>query len=52
MCCCSRDPIVEVNEDAYSLAFFDRHLLGRPAALHDGPAKQYPEMFFETRQSR
>ena len=37
---------------AYSLAFFDRHLKGRPAALLDGPAEQYPEVLFETRRSR
>jgi predicted dienelactone hydrolase len=36
--------------NAYSLAFFDRHLKGRPAALLDGPAKQYPEVLFETRR--
>lgn len=36
--------------NAYSLAFFDQHLEGRPAALLDGPAKQYPEVLFETRQ--
>lgn len=36
--------------NAYSLAFFDQHLQGRPAALLDGPAKQYPEVLFETRQ--
>jgi dienelactone hydrolase len=35
---------------AYSLAFFDRHLKGRPAALLDGPAEQYPEVLFETRR--
>jgi hypothetical protein len=34
--------------NAYSLAFFDQHLEGRPAALLDGPAKQYPKVFFET----
>ncbi len=26
--------------NAYSLAFFDRHLKGQPAALLDGPAAQ------------
>lgn len=26
--------------DAYSLAFFDRHLLGRPATLLDGASKE------------
>jgi hypothetical protein len=36
--------------NAYSLAFFDRHLKGRPAALLDGPADQYPEVRFETRR--
>ena len=35
---------------AYSVAFFDRHLKGRPAALLDGPAEQYPEVLFETRR--
>ena len=28
--------------NAYSLAFFDRHLKGRPAALLDGPARTIP----------
>ena len=36
--------------NAYSLAFFDRHLPGRPAKLLDGPAKQYPEALFESRR--
>jgi hypothetical protein len=36
--------------NAYSLAFFDRHLLGRQANLLDGPAKQYPEVLFESRR--
>ena len=35
--------------NAYSLAFFDRHLMGRPAKLLDGPAEQYPEVLFESR---
>lgn len=35
--------------NAYSLAFFDRYLEGRPAVLLDGPAKQYPEVLFERR---
>ena len=35
--------------NAYSLAFFDRHLLGRRAALLDGPAERYPEVLFESR---
>ncbi len=33
----------------YSLAFFDQHLEGHPAAPFDGLAKQYPEVLFETR---
>jgi predicted dienelactone hydrolase len=37
--------------NAYSLAFFDRHLKGRPAPLLDGPAEQYPQVRFETRRS-
>lgn len=36
--------------NAYSLAFFDRHLLGRPARILDGPASQYPEVLFEARR--
>ena len=36
--------------NAYSLAFFDRHLLGRPAPLLDGAAMQYPEVLFESRR--
>lgn len=35
--------------NAYSLAFFDRHLKDCLAALPDGLAKQYPEVLFETR---
>ena len=35
--------------NAYSLAFFDQHLEGHPAALLNGPAKQYPEVLFEKR---
>jgi hypothetical protein len=35
--------------NAYTLAFFDQHLEGRPAALLNGPSKQYPEVIFETR---
>ena len=35
--------------NAYSLAFFDRHLLSRPAKLLDGQAQQYPEAIFESR---
>jgi hypothetical protein len=36
--------------NAYSLAFFDRHLLGHPANLLDGPAKQYADVLFESRR--
>jgi pimeloyl-ACP methyl ester carboxylesterase len=36
--------------NAYSLAFFDRHLKGQPAALLDGPAAQYPDVALETRR--
>jgi predicted dienelactone hydrolase len=35
--------------NAYSLAFFDRHVRGRRSELLDGPAKQYPDAVFETR---
>ncbi len=38
--------------NAYSLSFFDRHLLGRPATLLDGPAIQFPEVRFESRRRR
>ncbi|CAN5124407.1 hypothetical protein BH11PSE10_BH11PSE10_09810 [soil metagenome] len=38
--------------NAYSLAFFDRHLLGRPASLLEGPAERYPEVLFESRPPR
>ncbi len=34
--------------NAYSLAFFDRYLQGRPAELLNGPSAQYPEVLFET----
>ena len=36
--------------NAYSLAFFDRHLLGRPAPLLNTTARQYPEVLFESRR--
>ncbi len=36
---------------ACSLAFFDRHLKGRPEMLLDGLTRQYPEVLFETRRS-
>jgi hypothetical protein len=38
--------------NAYSLAFFDRHLKSQPATRFDGPTKQYPEVHFETRRSK
>ena len=36
--------------NAYSVAFFDRHLKNQPAPLLDGPSEQYPEVNFETRR--
>jgi Platelet-activating factor acetylhydrolase, isoform II len=36
--------------NAYTLAFFDRHLKGQPATLLDGPAAQYPDVRFESRR--
>lgn len=36
--------------NAYSLAFFDRHLKGQPVTRFDGLRKQYPEVHFETRR--
>ena len=36
--------------NAYSLAFFNRHLLGRAEMLLDGPASQYPDVLFDSRQ--
>jgi hypothetical protein len=35
--------------NAYSVAFFDKHLKGEPEALLDGPAAHYPEVIFEKR---
>jgi predicted dienelactone hydrolase len=35
--------------NAYSLAFFDRHLKGQAATLLDRPAAQYPDVILETR---
>jgi hypothetical protein len=32
--------------NAYTLAFFDRHLVGRAAPLLDGPSPDYPEVAF------
>jgi hypothetical protein len=36
--------------NAYSLAFFDRHLKGSAQTLLDGPSRLYPEVLVETRQ--
>jgi heat shock protein HslJ len=36
--------------NAYSLAFFDRHLKGYSTALLDSPGEQYSEVLFETRR--
>ena len=36
--------------NAYSLAFFNQHLLGRTEALMDAPASQYPEVIFNARK--
>ena len=36
--------------NAYSLAFFNRHLMGREAKLLNGPSEHYPEVLFESRQ--
>ena len=36
--------------NAYSLAFFERHLKGQTPELFNGPSMQYPEVLFETRQ--
>ena len=36
--------------NAYSLAFFDRHLNGQSGDLLNGSAEQYPEVLFETRR--
>lgn len=36
--------------NAYAVAFFNRHLKGRPASLLDGPATQYPEVRIEARR--
>jgi hypothetical protein len=36
--------------NAYSSAFFDKHLKAQPETLLDGPTKQYPEVLFDTRR--
>jgi len=35
--------------NAYTLAFFERHLKSQSEAMLAGPARQYPEVTFETR---
>ncbi len=35
--------------NAYTAAFFDRHVDGRPAKLLEGPAWEYPDAVFESR---
>jgi hypothetical protein len=35
--------------NAYSVAFFEKHLKGTTTTLLKGPTKQYPEVLFETR---
>jgi hypothetical protein len=34
---------------AYTLAFFDRYLRGRPSRLLEGPAADYPEVMFRAK---
>jgi predicted dienelactone hydrolase len=34
--------------NAYTLAFFDRHVYGRPAKLLEGPSGEYPDVVFES----
>jgi len=36
--------------NAYSLAFFDRHLNGQPSSLLNGSSEHYPEVNIETRR--
>ncbi|GAA2987496.1 hypothetical protein [Streptosporangium longisporum] len=36
--------------NAYTLAFFDRHLKNLPTPLLDGPAPDYPDVLLKTRQ--
>ncbi len=43
-------PLAHDIINAYSLAFFDRHLKGEAEALLDGPASRYPQVLFETRR--
>jgi hypothetical protein len=37
--------------NAFSVAFFDRHLAGRSAPLLDHPTERFPEVLFERRRS-
>ena len=36
--------------NAYSLEFFERHLIGRPMQLLDGSEGRFPEVTFESRR--
>ncbi len=36
--------------NAYSVAFFDKHLRGQPSPLLDGSSQPYPEVIFESRK--
>ncbi|MEP6986089.1 MAG: carboxylic ester hydrolase, partial [Chloroflexota bacterium] len=36
--------------NAYTVAFFDKHLKNQPSPLLDGASKNYPEVHFETRR--
>ena len=36
--------------NAYSVAFFDRHLRAQPSPLLDGPSERFPEVLFESRR--
>jgi hypothetical protein len=38
--------------DAFSLAFFDRHLKGRVDAFLDRPEQRFPHVLYQTRRSR
>lgn len=38
--------------NAYTVAFFDHHLKGKPEPLLDGPSKRFPEIGFEARHRR
>lgn len=38
--------VMDINE-VYLMAFFDKHLLGQPTILLDGPSPDYPEVQFE-----